>query len=178
MLDRNDNRSELSRRDVLKATGGTLAAGAAVGQASADGRAEVNVGFDGPEGREAARRAADSIEREFNFDAMTITASQEAIDGLENNPNIRYVEENGEMQALEQSLPWGVDRVDADVLHDEGETGSGADIAIIDTGIDDGHPDLEANVGEGKAYVDCSGSNCNQPWSDDDNHGTHCAGIA
>ncbi|MEF8853514.1 MAG: S8 family serine peptidase, partial [Haloarculaceae archaeon] len=53
-----------------------------------------------------------------------------------------------------------------------------ADIAIIDTGIDDDHPDLQANVGAGKAYVDCRGSNCNYPWSDDDNHGTHCAGIA
>ncbi|MFC6722041.1 S8 family serine peptidase [Natrialbaceae archaeon GCM10025896] len=178
MPDRSNNCSELSRRDVLKATGGTLAGGAMVGQASANSRAEVNVGFDGPRGREAAKKAADSIEREFNFDAMTITASEKAIDGLENNPNIRYVEANGEMQALEQRLPWGVDRVDADVLHDNGQTGSGADIAIIDTGIDDDHPDLEANVGEGKAYVDCSGSNCNYPWSDDDNHGTHCAGIA
>ncbi|MEF8843311.1 MAG: S8 family serine peptidase [Haloarculaceae archaeon] len=68
--------------------------------------------------------------------------------------------------------------MDADVLHDNGETGNGADIAIIDTGIDDDHPDLQANVGAGKAYVDCRGPNCNYPWSDDNDHGTHCAGIA
>ncbi|MFB6220618.1 MAG: S8 family peptidase, partial [Halolamina sp.] len=48
----------------------------------------------------------------------------------------------------------------------------------IDTGIDDDHPDLQANVGAGKAYVDCKGPNCNYPWSDDNDHGTHCAGIA
>ncbi|PSQ01551.1 peptidase S8, partial [Halobacteriales archaeon QS_5_70_17] len=77
-----------------------------------------------------------------------------------------------------QCLPWGVDRVDGDVAHTNGETGNGADIAIIDTGIDDDHPDLQTNVGAGKAYVDCRGRNCNYPWSDDNDHGTHCAGIA
>jgi subtilisin len=68
--------------------------------------------------------------------------------------------------------------VDADVVHEKGETGNGADVAIIDTGIDDDHPDLEANVGAGKAFVNCVGTNCNYPWSDDNDHGTHCGGIA
>jgi len=84
-----------------------------------------------------------------------------------------------------QTLPWGIDRVDAEVAHDDGETGGdstdgegGTDIAIIDTGIDDDHPDLQANIGAGKAYVKCRGKNCNYPWSDDNDHGTHCAGIA
>ena len=35
------------------------------------------------------------------------------------------------MEALAQTLPWGIDRVDADVLHGEGETGSGADLAAF-----------------------------------------------
>jgi subtilisin len=72
----------------------------------------------------------------------------------------------------------GIDRVDAEVAHANDETVSGADIAIIDTGIDDDHPDLQANIGEGKSYVKCRGRNCDQSWSDDNDHGTHCAGIA
>ena len=79
------------------------------------------------------------------------------------------------MQAIE-TLPWGVDRIGADVAHAEGYTGSGADIAILDTGIDSDHPDLQANLGKGKAYVDSTSGS--EPWDDDNSHGTHCAGIA
>ncbi|WP_435094173.1 S8 family serine peptidase [Halorubrum sp. N11] len=104
--------------------------------------------------------------------------SENALNALQRNPNVRYIEEDGTMHAIGQRLSWGIDRVDADVLHGNGETGNGADIAIIDTGIDDDHPDLQANIGTGKAYADCSGSNCNYSWSDDNDHGTHCGGIA
>jgi subtilisin len=82
-------------------------------------------------------------------------------------------------------LLWGVDRVDADVVHADGETGGddsdgegGADIAILDTGIDSDHPDLGANLGTGTAFVECTGGSCTTTWDDDDGHGTHCAGIA
>jgi subtilisin len=113
-----------------------------------------------------------------------------AIEGLENNPNVRYVEENGTLEALAQSLPWGQGRIDSEVAHANGETGAGADIAIIDTGIDSDHPDLAANIGEGKAFVSCStkggcrygakpaDNTCYTSWDDDNDHGTHCAGIA
>jgi subtilisin len=122
---------------------------------------------------------------------LTLRLPKQAATALEKNPNIRYVEENGTMHALAQDLPWGIDRVDAEVAHVNGETGSGADVAIIDTGIDDDHPDLQANLGAGRAFVECgnggyfgncywSGNSnaCNYPWSDDNDHGTHCAGIA
>ncbi|MFC4356674.1 S8 family serine peptidase [Halobium salinum] len=151
---------------------------------------ELNVGFSGSAGRSAARSAADSVIREFAFDAITIRASPKAAKGLENNPNVRYVEENGTMFALAQSTPWGVDRVDAEVAHSNGYTGAGADVAIIDTGIDSDHPDLQANLGSGKSFVQCStkggcrygakpaDNTCYQSWDDDNDHGTHCAGIA
>ena len=82
-----------------------------------------------------------------------------------------------------QTLPWGIDRVDANVAHDEGETGEGVDVAIVDGGIDDTHPDLEGNLadpgsdGNHKAWVECEGEDCNYPWSDDGGHGTHVAGT-
>jgi subtilisin len=84
------------------------------------------------------------------------------------------------MYAIAQSQPWGIDRVDADTAHANGETGNGADIAIIDTGIDSDHPDLQANIGAGRAFTRCKGSpkDCRYDWDDDNDHGTHCAGIA
>lgn len=93
------------------------------------------------------------------------------------------------MEAIGQELPWGVERVNADIAHDNGSTGDGADVAIIDTGIDSDHPDLADNLGAGKAIIGCgtthdgsscsgNGNTCQEPWDDDNNHGTHCAGTA
>ncbi len=172
----------VTRRDLLSGMGaglGALTIGS--GTAAASAREHV-VGTSTPAARRAAERAADHVVRVHDFgdigQAVAGRFPQQALDALQNNPNVRYVEENGQMHAIAQTRPWGIDRVDADVLHDNGETGNGADVAIIDTGIDDDHPDLQANVGAGKAYVDCKGPNCNYPWSDDNDHGTHCAGIA
>ena len=189
----NDN--GVSRRNVLKGVGASVTtAGVASSLAAADPseKVEVNVGFASERGQKAALSQADETVRTFDsIDVLTLRLPKRAATALEKNPNIRYVEENGTMQALDQTLPWGVDRVDADVAHANGETGNGADIAIVDTGIDDDHPDLQANLGTGKAFVSCgnggyfgncgySGNNnaCNEPWSDDNDHGTHCAGIA
>ncbi|MEF8812903.1 MAG: S8 family serine peptidase, partial [Halovenus sp.] len=180
-----ENTTGVSRRDVLRSAGAVGALGVAGAGTTGTGAA------DGPEGHivgvapgraDIAQREADSVRRTHDFGDIGMAVagqfSDQALAALQNNPNIRYVEENGEMRALAQTLPWGIDRVDADVLHGNGETGNGADLAILDTGIDDDHPDLQANVGAGKAFVDCKGRNCNEAWSDDDNHGTHCAGIA
>ena len=194
------NNKQPSRRNVLKAAGGSLVALGASGLTMArPDKVEVNVGYSRASGRRAALQAADSVGREFGFDAVTITVPRKAVDALGNRPDVRYVEENGTMHALHhrdghdggppgsgggggggtsQTLPWGVDRVDAEVAHANGETGSGADVAIIDTGIDSDHPDLSANLGSGHAVTSCSGRGCNTSWDDDNNHGTHCAGIA
>jgi subtilisin len=186
--------NRVSRRNVLELTAGSLAATGATGVASAkpEEKVEVNVGFKGARGRQVARQSATDVVREFDsIDAITIEVPKKAVAGLEQNPNVRYVEENGTMEALGETTPWGVDRVDADVVHANGETGDGADVAIVDTGIDDDHPDLQANLGAGKAFVECGSGGwtgsclfygndnaCNEPWSDDNDHGTHCAGSA
>jgi len=202
-----DNDTRLSRRQALKGAGTALVGASAAGVASGEPaeKVEVNIGFTGTRGRAAAEKAADSVSRRFGFDAITAKVQRKSVRGLQNNPNIRYVEKNGVMNAIDpidstggppgscdpypdckkndgggddtsQSLEWGVDRVDAEVAHANGDTGAGADVAILDTGIDSDHPDLQANLGSGKAYATCNG--CNESWDDDNDHGTHCAGIA
>ncbi len=163
----------VSRRNVLKMAGGSVVATGLAGLAGAKGTVEINVGYRGNAARQAARNAASDVVRDFDsLDIVTIRASANAARGLAKRKNVRYVEENGTVHAHAQTLPWGIDRVDADVAHSDGETGNGADIAILDTGIDSDHPDLEANLGAGK---DFSGKGT---WEDGDGHGTHCAGIA
>ncbi|WP_430506001.1 S8 family peptidase [Haloparvum sp. PAK95] len=180
-----DNSHGTNRRTVLQTIGGAVGVAGISGAASAaDGTVEVNVGYDAESGRQAALNAAMDVEREFNFDALTITVAEEAIAGLAARDDVRYVEENGTYEALGETTPWGIDRTDADVAHANGETGKGADVAIVDTGIDDDHPDLQGNIadpsvsGNHKAYERCKGPNCNYDWSDDNDHGTHCSGTA
>ena len=183
----------ITRRGVLRSTAVGVAATGLGGIAGANDPLELNVGFDGPAGRQAALDAADEVVREFGFDAVTIRASREAIGGLENNPNVRYVEENGRMHALDQEIPWGIEKVEADLAIEEGYTGDGVSVAIIDTGIDPLHETLEENLGEGWATDDaacqddctsdffCSANEidtCYEEWDDDNDHGTHVAGTA
>lgn len=52
-------------------------------------------------------------------------------------------------------------------------TGKGVVTAIVDTGVDTGHPDLAAHMVGGWNTVDN-----NENARDDHGHGTHCAGIA
>jgi aqualysin 1 len=99
-----------------------------------------------------------------------LTARQ--IADLEDHPDIAYVEADGEMRATAQALPWGIDKVDADVSSTLAGNGSGAvsnvNVYIIDSGIGT-HQDLNkiAHVNfAGGRNDDCNG------------HGTHVAGTA
>lgn len=173
-------RESISRRRVL----GSIATGAigtaALGNASGKSGTRHIVGTSSVAATEAAKSHATVVRHELDFGSVGKAIAgdfpEEALDGLRNRPDVRYVERDGKVEALGETLPWGIDRVDADVAHANGETGNGADISIIDSGIDSDHPDLQANLGTGYAVVNCSG--CAEPWDDDHSHGTHCAGIA
>jgi subtilisin len=171
---------DLSRRTVLglaAGLAGTAAAGLAAG--SPDDTVRVNVGYERPSGARAARREADRVHYEFAFEALTIETSRAGAGRLSRRGDVRYVEIDAPLRTVAQDLPWGIDRVDAEVAHANGDTGDGADVAIIDTGIDATHPDLMANLGEGKAFVGSTATGTGTPaWQDDNGHGTHCAGIA
>jgi subtilisin len=72
-----------------------------------------------------------------------------------------------------QVTPWGIHRIGAS---EDGATGSGVSVYILDTGIDSRHPDLQANLGDGYAPRPCS-DGCYETWDDDHGHGTHVAGT-
>ena len=100
--------------------------------------------------------------------------NQHVIDALAKDPRVAYIEQDQQVQAFFQGLPTGINRVDADLSPTRSGDGTGgvnADIAILDTGIDFSHPDL--NVYVQKTFVSGTSS-----ANDDNGHGTHIAGIA
>jgi len=92
-----------------------------------------------------------------------------------NNPSISYIEPDYEVQIFAQVLPNGINRVDADLSTTASikgiENNLDVDIAIIDTGIDLTHPDL--NVFNHVTFVQGTTTG-----NDDNGHGTHVAGTA
>lgn len=89
----------------------------------------------------------------------------------------------GKPKEESEKLPWGVDRIDADMVWDvdgdlvvnpDTNTGSGIRVAIVDSGIDLDHPDLNANIKGGFNTVD--GQDPQSPY-DEYGHGTKVAGT-
>jgi subtilisin family serine protease len=91
---------------------------------------------------------------------------------VRNDERVAYVEQDQPMTATYQTLPWGIDRIDADISSTQAGNGSGTitnvNAYIIDTGIDRTHPDL--NVA---GHVNFHGGRN----TDCDGHGTHVAGT-
>ena len=187
--------ANISRRRILRGVGAVGVAGVVGTQATAAQQREpVDRHIVGvlPQHADVARDAAEEVYRVLDFgpigQAVSGWYTEEALNGLQNNPNVRYIEAEGVMEAIdhttdedggdpteEQVLPWGIDRIDADLAHHDDETGGGSSVSIIDTGIDPNHETLDVAAGE--AFVDCDGD-CAEDWDDDHGHGTHCAGTA
>ncbi|MCS4542065.1 MAG: S8 family peptidase [Euryarchaeota archaeon] len=100
----------------------------------------------------------------------------QALEKLKQNPAVSYVELDREVRALAQETPWGVRRIGADVAWSITK-GTGVKVAILDTGIDYNHPDLDANIKGGIDLVGKGYSTNPRDWNDKNGHGTHCAGI-
>jgi thermitase len=104
---------------------------------------------------------------------------QSIVEALNANPAVEYAELNyrihifGVPNDRRYSEQWAHPIVQSPAAWDLSTGSSSVTIAIVDSGIDESHPDLQARIVAGHDFVD-----------DDTNphdlngHGTHCAGIA
>jgi len=114
--------------------------------------------------------------------------SDAAVDALRRSPSVKYVSPVHEYETTAETLPFGIKRIgastnpaiDIDAIDD---VRVDADVAIIDTGIDFTHPDLNV-VGRENCVPPSEGES---EWNtkqcvdnagvDGDGHGTHVAGT-
>jgi len=112
---------------------------------------------------------------------MSAQVPEGRLNALRHDPRVKYVEADREVSIEEQSMPTGIQRIVADentAIDIDGvdDFRVDVDVAVIDTGIDFQHPDL--NVAGG---VNCTSSifwpTCIAGGDDDHYHGTHVAGT-
>jgi subtilisin family serine protease len=167
------------------------ASGEPNGQAVPEGRYIV-VFRDGLAWAQAASAQAAGVDRrsvraEFRsaFKGFAAELTTDELTALRRNPAVAFVEPDLEVTIFDQVTPTGVDRIETDFNNTANIDGVNdpmdVDIAIIDTGVDLDHPDLNVVFS-----VNCTVSDplnpadpCVEGSGDDDHsHGSHVAGIA
>ncbi|MDP3487159.1 MAG: S8 family peptidase [Bacillota bacterium] len=129
------------------------------------------VGFNEAVDANVIRGAGAELKHVYNnFPVALVSASERQIAVIAQNKKVAFFERDLQWHALGQILPWGIDRIDAEVVVADGTTGSGVKVAILDTGIDTSHTDLQ--VYGGYNFI---ANNTN--YNDDQGHGTHVAGT-
>ncbi|MEX0992434.1 MAG: S8 family peptidase [Solirubrobacterales bacterium] len=197
---------------------GSVGSGSASGVAQSPGAipGQLVVGFD-PEATRGEQRSAVSEaggridERLPSLDAVVVTIGDPAAarEQLSNDPDVEYVEPNYVIRATivpnDDSFDeqWGMRNTgqldgtfgaDIDATRAWNlSTGAGVSVAVVDTGIDYNHPDLDGNIWQNPADPENGSDDDNNGFvddtrgadlvdddsdpSDDAGHGTHVAGI-
>jgi subtilisin family serine protease len=161
---------------------GVIAKSAAQGRGV--GHEDVLIGFKafpGKSEKAIVEKAGGKIKYAYRLiQVIAASVPSAAIKGLKHNPNVTYVEEDGDIFLNDELTDnWGVIHIGADQAWDINK-GAGVHVSIIDTGIDKDHPDLVANIAGGVNFVSGKGKNKSRDpvaWDDGHGHGTHCAGI-
>lgn len=158
---------------LLASVAWPVAPGAASTQGSPDAQSYIVVlksTADAETGAANARQQGAQVRHTYSsvLKGFSAKMSAAAASALREHADVAYVEPDGEVSAFAQTIPAGVNRILAP-QHPSFHLATDVDIAIIDTGIEATHPDLNYVNG-----VDFTG----EGLFDGHGHGTHVAGTA
>lgn len=156
-------------------------------------RVKVLISFEsqpGPAEEARIKHAGGQVSYRFHLiNTIAATLPETAISHIQNNPKVILIEPDLPMHAIdivyddELTNSWGVSHIGAGIVHENEDNmytadrnrGQGVNIAIIDSGIDYLHPDLDDNYKGGEVFL---GRKPGGDPMDIYGHGTHVAGIA
>jgi subtilisin family serine protease len=114
----------------------------------------------------------EAIEIDEMFELMTEKEENEHTGGAQKQQDQKSQDDDEQERKLREHLPWGVSAVQAPSVWNEGFTGQGVKVCVIDSGIDADHTDLNFGNLEGVNVIN------NAPWYQDAcGHGTHVSGT-
>jgi subtilisin len=133
-------------------------------------KVSVLIGLANESGRSSVASLGGKILREFKFiNVVQVELPKIAVEKMRNARGIEFIEPDAEVQAYAQTVPWGIEHVNAPDVHSAGFKGAGIKVAVLDTGILTSHADLLVAGG-----YDTTGTGS---YNDDNGHGTHVAGT-
>ncbi|NKI36548.1 S8 family serine peptidase [Wenzhouxiangella sp. XN79A] len=119
----------------------------------------------------AAQNAGGQLKRDLTpagINAVAIEIPEAALNGLRNNPNVAFIEEDVRRYPMAESVPFGIPMVQAGAGGLQPGNGKRT-VCIIDSGYHIDHEDLQT--------AGVTGDGAGNPFIDSCGHGTHVAGT-
>jgi minor extracellular protease Epr len=110
------------------------------------------------------------IETVSSLAMMTAEVPVNQLEKIKHHPDVLIVEEDQIVELKPEKMDWGITATNTSVAWNSDFKGNGIKIAVLDSGVDLNHEDV--NVAGGTSFVAYTTS-----YQDDNGHGTHVTGI-
>ncbi len=138
----------------------------------------VNILFDQEIDHDLLAAYQAEIIHEFESVAsVTVKINPDKVEKLASESAVKALKEDQLVEKEAQLTSWGHGAIHLQNRIPVNSTGKGIKIAIIDSGVDNKHPDLKVAGGVCVLDTVLDENACNRSYMDDNGHGTHVAGI-